>query len=181
MNRKEKQRLGWVELYERTQDAGLTWRRCGISRPTLRKWWRRYQDQGVIGLQGESRCPISSPLKKVDERTEALTLSLRKKRKPGPKRIKSELKLLHDISLSVAVTRKILTRNKCKPLIKPPGKKVDYIRCCRPIPREQVQIDTCKIGPNLYKYTAIDDFTRYRVPQIYQSVLLIILSISWKR
>jgi len=29
-------------------------------------------------------------------------------------------------------------------------------------------MDTCKIGPNLYQYTAIDDFTRYRVPQIYQ-------------
>jgi transposase-like protein len=37
-----KARLAWVELYAKTGDAGLVCRRCGISRPTLRKWWRRY-------------------------------------------------------------------------------------------------------------------------------------------
>ncbi|WP_435370220.1 helix-turn-helix domain-containing protein, partial [Acinetobacter indicus] len=25
-------------------DAGLVCRRCGISRPTLRKWWKRYSE-----------------------------------------------------------------------------------------------------------------------------------------
>ena len=30
-------RLQWVQLYLRTGHAGLTCRRCGISRPTLRK------------------------------------------------------------------------------------------------------------------------------------------------
>lgn len=34
-----KARLGWVELYAKTGVAGLVCRRCGISRPTLRKWW----------------------------------------------------------------------------------------------------------------------------------------------
>jgi transposase-like protein len=38
-----KTRLGWVRLYEQLGDFGLVCRRCGISRPTLRKWWRRYQ------------------------------------------------------------------------------------------------------------------------------------------
>ena len=32
-----KARLGWVKLYQQTGDAGLVCRRCGISRPTLRK------------------------------------------------------------------------------------------------------------------------------------------------
>ena len=40
-------RLVWVRMYERTGDAGLTCRRCGVSRPTLRKWWRRYRAAGV--------------------------------------------------------------------------------------------------------------------------------------
>lgn len=39
-------RLIWVRTYDRTMDAGLTCRRCGVSRPTLRKWWRRYQTEG---------------------------------------------------------------------------------------------------------------------------------------
>lgn len=32
------QRLQWVKLYETSGDARLVCRRCGISRPTLRKW-----------------------------------------------------------------------------------------------------------------------------------------------
>jgi transposase-like protein len=40
-------RLGWVQLYEQLGHAGVVCRRCGISRPTLRKWWRRYQAEGA--------------------------------------------------------------------------------------------------------------------------------------
>jgi transposase-like protein len=46
-------RLGWVRLYERVGDAGLVCRRCGISRPTLRKWWHRYQAEGEVGLEAQ--------------------------------------------------------------------------------------------------------------------------------
>jgi len=66
MNREEKKRLVWVKLYGQTKDAGLTCRRCGISRPTLRKRFRRYQEQGEAGLRSQSCRPIRSPLKKVD-------------------------------------------------------------------------------------------------------------------
>jgi transposase-like protein len=52
-----KARLAWVELYAKTGDAGLVCRRCGISRPTLRKWWRRYQADGEAGLVEHSRRP----------------------------------------------------------------------------------------------------------------------------
>ena len=51
MNHEEKQRLLWVKLYEQSQDAGLTCRRYGISRPTLRKWRKRYQAHGKDGFQ----------------------------------------------------------------------------------------------------------------------------------
>ena len=34
-----KARLTWITLYQQTQNAGLVCRRCGISRPTLRKWF----------------------------------------------------------------------------------------------------------------------------------------------
>ena len=45
-------RHGWIGLYERVGDAGLVCRRCGIARPTLRKWWRRYQAEGEAGRRG---------------------------------------------------------------------------------------------------------------------------------
>jgi transposase-like protein len=49
MNREIQQRLAWVKLFEETNDASLICRRSGI-RPTLRKWWKRYSEQGVDGL-----------------------------------------------------------------------------------------------------------------------------------
>jgi len=52
---------------------------------------------------------------------------------------------------------------------KPPRKKTEYIRYCRPVPGERIRMDTCKIAPRICtKYTAIDDCTRYRVFQIYE-------------
>jgi transposase-like protein len=42
-------RRNWINLYQETGDAGLVCRRCGISRPTLRKWWRRFQQHGEQG------------------------------------------------------------------------------------------------------------------------------------
>ncbi|MDR1125361.1 MAG: helix-turn-helix domain-containing protein, partial [Deltaproteobacteria bacterium] len=51
MEKEVRQRHQWVRLYEESRDAGLVCRRCGISRPTLRKWWIRYQAQGLDGLR----------------------------------------------------------------------------------------------------------------------------------
>ncbi len=54
-------RLMWAKLYEEKQDAGYVCRNCGISRPTLRKWFRRYQEFGVDGLKDQSRKPNHLP------------------------------------------------------------------------------------------------------------------------
>ena len=70
------QRLQWVRLYEETGNVGLVCRRCGISRPTLRKWWKRYQQGGKDGLVNESLRPHHSNTK-VGEQEELLILSLR--------------------------------------------------------------------------------------------------------
>lgn len=97
MNREERQRLQWVKLYEQTNDAGLTCRRCGISRPTLRKWWKRYQEFGEQGLVSHSRKPLNSPNSKITPEIECLVLLLRKERKLGARRLQSELKRLHEV------------------------------------------------------------------------------------
>ena len=66
MDREIRQRLGWVKLYEETGNAGLVCRRCGISRPTLRKWWRRYQEAGEDGLR--SQCAVARCLTMLSTR-----------------------------------------------------------------------------------------------------------------
>ncbi|NQT70452.1 MAG: TSUP family transporter [Desulfobacteraceae bacterium] len=83
MNREIKARLKWIELYKETRNAGLVCRHCGILRPTLRKWFRRYDELGVDGLYNKSTRSLRSPNKKETGEQERLILDLRRKRKLG--------------------------------------------------------------------------------------------------
>lgn len=166
MNDEIRKRLKWVLIYKETQNAGLTCLRCGISRPTLRKWVTRYDESGINGLERQSRRPHSSPNSKVGKFESDLILRLRKQRNLGARRIQSELARLHDLNLGVATIHKVLVKHDVKPLVKIKRKK-DFIRYERPIPGDRVQMDTCKIAPGLYQYTSVDDCTRYRVLRLY--------------
>jgi len=159
-------RLKWVQLYEELGNAGIVCLRCGISRPTLRKWWTRYQEKGIDGLQEESRRPKSSPGQKVLPIHVQLISDLRK-RKLGHRRIKSELNRLHDISLSTATIHKVLERLNKQYLKHKRTFRKHTIRYSRPVPGDRVQMDVCKIAPGIYQYTAIDDCSRYKVLRLY--------------
>lgn len=118
MNREIEPRLQWVKLYETSGDAGFVCRRCGISRPTLRKWWRRYLAQGIAGMESHSRRPKRSPSTKTGTCEVALILELRFQRNLGARRIQIELKRLHSISLAIATIHKVLCQNQVKPVVK---------------------------------------------------------------
>lgn len=166
MKREIRQRLQWVQRYEKIGDAGLVCRRCGISRPTLRKWWKRYQEQGIDGLISQSRRPRHSPAIKVGHQEEKTILEMRRNRNLGARRIQTEIMRLYDLSLSLATIHKILICNQVKPVLKI-RRKTEFIRYERPIPGDRVQMDTCKIASGLCQHTAIDDCTRYRVLRLY--------------
>lgn len=153
-------------MYQETNDAGLTCLKCGISRPTLRKWWRRYQQAGVDGLSSISTAPATNPNKKVDGSTVELIVKLRKERNLGCRRLRAELLRLHGISLSTSTIHKYLVQEKQKPVRRIKREK-RYIRYEKAIPGERIQIDVCKIRPSFYQYTAVDDSTRYRVLRLY--------------
>jgi transposase len=168
MNHEVKQRLGWIKLYEQLGDAGIVCRKCGISRPTLRKWWRRYQQQGIAGPQSQSKRPHHSPNQKVTAQQEAWILELRQRRL-GVRRIQNELAREYDCHLAIATIDKVLKRLK-QPLLKTTrtlhkGTK----RYQRSIPGERVQMDVCKVASKLYQYTAIDDCTRIKVLRLYSN------------
>jgi len=141
MNKEIKQRLKWIELYEETNNADLVCRRCGISRPTLRKW---YKEKGRDGLQDVSRRPHSSPNTKINNRIEESILKLRKDRKLGARRIQNELLRKHNFQLSLASIHKVLTKHEVKPIVFQ-RKKKDFIRYQRLIPGDRVQMDTVKL------------------------------------
>lgn len=161
-----KTRLAWIQLYEQTKDFGLVCRRCGVSRPTLRKWWNRYQKDGVQGLEDHSHQRLTSQTAKVTESWEKIMLELCQTRNLGAKRIQAELIRQHNFKLSTATIAKVFSKNKVKPLVRLQTKQKPH-RYNRPVPDERVQIDTCKITNGIYQYTAIDDCTRFRVLGIY--------------
>ena len=109
MEHKIQGRLKWVTLYEKVEDAGFVCRRCGISRPTLRKWVRRYQQSGLDGLADLSRRPKSSPNQKIDDEKVKWILKLRIEKNIGARRIQNELKRQYQYSLSLSTIHKVLT------------------------------------------------------------------------
>lgn len=102
------QRLIWISSFERTGNATEVCRRHGISRATLRKWWRRYENEGVAGLAERSRAPVSSPTRKVTQAHSDAVLALRS-RGLGFGRIRAAL-LQDGTDLSVATIRRIIAR-----------------------------------------------------------------------
>lgn len=163
-----KSRLRWVKHYQESQNAALTCRRCGISKVTLLKWWRRYQSQGESGLVSQSRRPHKTRERKVTPEHESLILEMRRTRQLGPKGLQRELLRLHQLRFSTRTIWKILHRHGVS-VLKPHKRKHQFKRYTRPVPGDRVQIDTCKVGKNLYQFTAIDDCTRMRVLALYSS------------
>ena len=156
-------RLKWIGAYRELGDAGAVCRRFGISRPTLRKWLRRYDAEGEAGLREMNRRPRHSPARKVGHVEEAQILALRRDRRLGVKRLRIELRRLHGVRLSPSVIHKVLVRHDLSSLprrARPRHKPKLY---SRPVPGDRVQIDNCKIRPGLWQFTAVDDCSRYLV------------------
>lgn len=168
MDKLQKTRLGWIKLYEEVGDAGVVCRRCGISRPTLRKWLKRYKEGGISALQDLSHKPHNSPVAKVNGWQEGIILALRAERKLGVRRVQSELKRHHDISLSLATIHKVFKRNDIPYLQRKRHYRKTSKRYNCNLPGERVQMDVCMIARGLYQYTAIDDCTRYKVLSLYK-------------
>src|SRR5690606_11019790 len=167
MDEEIKKRLKWNKLYEETGDAAFVCRRSGISRPTLRKWWRRYQEFGEAGLTSQSRRPKQSPSQKVFSDQEQWILQLRRDRHLGARRIQHELMRLYDCQLGLATIQKVLQKYAVAPLRRKRNPQ-RYKRYQRPIPGDRVQMDTIKIAKGIFQYTAIDDCSRFLVVALYK-------------
>ena len=51
MDNDVRKRLRWVQLFEELKNGTQVCLKCGISRPTLRKWVDRYRERGVAGAE----------------------------------------------------------------------------------------------------------------------------------
>jgi hypothetical protein len=65
MGKEVQKRLEWVQLFQQLKNYTLVYLKCGILWPTLRKWVDRYHVQGMEGLSGKSRRPLTSPATRI--------------------------------------------------------------------------------------------------------------------
>lgn len=93
---KVEQRLRFViEVREEGVSVAEACRQFNISRPTGYKWLRRYDDEGLDGLEDQSRVPDTIP-HKTDEEVEQLICSLREQYPNlGPKKLRAWLRREH--------------------------------------------------------------------------------------
>ncbi len=141
---KIKLRLNWIKLYKKLGHAGKVCQHYNISRFTLRKWYKRYEELGEKGLENFSSRPKTSPLQKINASNEQLILDLRKARKLGARRIQTELKRLYSFSCSLATIHKVFKKhNVCLLRIKRHYRKQIKRYNCK-IPGERIQMDVCK-------------------------------------
>jgi len=166
MDPEVRKRLRWIELHNRLGNLSRVAMKCGISRPTLRKWISRYLQDGIPGLGSRNRRPKRSPKRRIGDIERAWILELRA-RHFGSRRIHSELVRTHGLQLSRTSIDKVLAQSGAKPLSRPKLNRKQLKRYAKENPGERLQIDTCKIGPARYQYTAVDDCTRIRVLALY--------------
>ena len=111
----------------------------GVSRATGYKWWRRWREEGMGGLQSRSSRPHHSPNRTAAE-VERQVLELRRDRRLGPARIAGI------VELPPSTVHRILARHSMPRLAwldRPTGAPVRYERAR---PGELVHVDIKKLG-----------------------------------
>jgi transposase InsO family protein len=111
-----------------------------ISRQTAHKWWRRYRDEGVAGLEDRSSRPWSCP-HQTPARVERRIVALRQSRKLGPAR------LAGIVGMPASTVHRVLVRhgvNRLRWMDRPTGRVIRRIETHRP--GELVHIDVKKLA-----------------------------------
>ena len=166
MDTEVRKRLRWVQLFQQINNCTQVCLKCGISRPTLRKWLDRYGEHGVNGLVSKTTRPHNSPTIRISKREREWITELRA-RGLGSRRIQSELKRSYDFDVSRPTIEKVLKSLQPRPRLMRPRVRKGSRRYAKEVPGERVQMDTCKIAPGVFQYTAIDDCTRIRVLAVF--------------
>jgi transposase InsO family protein len=134
---------GRLRLCHRIQDGwpvAAAAESMNISRQCAHKWWRRYCDEGVDGLQDRSSRPHSCP-HQTPARVERRIVALRQSRKLGPAR------LAGIVGVPASTVHRVLVRhgvNRLRWMDRPTGRvirRIDTDRC-----GELVHIDVKKLA-----------------------------------
>ncbi len=104
-------RLKIIEYLTTCKSVSETARKFRVSRQIVRKWEKRYREEGMEGLKDRPKIPKKRRTILTDEITE-LILKLRHEYGYGPRRIKRALQELYNIKISEHPIYNVLKSNK---------------------------------------------------------------------
>jgi transposase InsO family protein len=133
-------RLTLVARIESGRPVAQVAAEMGVSRPTAYKWWHRWQQEGVAGLEDRSSQPLSCPHRSSPE-LEAAIAEIRQELKLGPVRIAWRL------GVPASTVHRVLVRlglNRLAWMDRPTGRVIRRIPTSRP--GERVHFDVKKLG-----------------------------------
>lgn len=93
-------RLRMLEYLHQCQSVSETARRFGVSRQIIRKWEKRFEEQGIDGLKDRPKTP-KKKRNVINEEIKDLILKIKNEHQDyGPRRIKNILKELYNVNIS---------------------------------------------------------------------------------
>jgi transposase InsO family protein len=129
-----------VRRIEGGMTVAATAESMNVSRQCAHKWWRRYRDEGLAGLQDRSSRPHRCP-HQTTPRLERRIVALRQARKLGPAR------LAGIVGVPASTVHRVLVRhglNRLRWMDRPTGRPIRRIETTRP--GELVHIDVKKLA-----------------------------------
>jgi transposase InsO family protein len=133
-------RLRLVQRIESGWTVAAAAESMNISRQCAHKWWRRYRDEGVTGLEDRSSRPHSCP-HQTPARVERRIVALRQARKLGPAR------LAGIVDVPASTVHRVLVRhgvNRLRWMDRPTGRVIRRIETSRC--GELVHVDVKKLA-----------------------------------
>mgnify|MGYP001592253269 CR=1 FL=1 len=177
-----KKRLTVIDWHRsHTENVSLTARHFGLTRRTVRRWVRRFQQQGILGLNDRSRRPQTVRPPVTSWKTVSAVVTLRT-HYPAWSKYKIQTLLGREgIITSASTVGRILqrkglidrriTQKRRKAALYPRRRFPHGFRISRP--GDMIQIDTKHVmlpgGKRHHQFTAIDVLTKQRVLRILPS------------
>lgn len=148
-------------LHQQGESLSALSRHHGVARELLSRWWRRYQAQGLAGLQPQSRRPHTSP-SHLSAGIVRRALRLREQRR-------SAVWIARELSLGHGTVQRLLEHHGLNQLPRPARPKPRRYEKQRP--GELLHLDlkylpALRNARNDFEFAAVDDFSREAVVSI---------------
>ena len=172
--------IDWHPIH--SKNISFTARHFGWSRTTVRKWVRRFHQNGILGFIDHSRRPRFVRRPTTAWTVVAAIVRIRRERPAWSKmKIAEMLKRDENIVVSPSTIGRVMkrkglinartSRKRQRAAMRPKARFPHGMKICAP--GDLIQIDTKHLpligGGALYQFTAIDVLTKVRVLRIYSS------------